>query len=65
MPELTKKSKAVEAELQSLETGAIDHGRYLQQAEDLSSFSKKLQARAKTMEIRERHQSCVCWSKKF
>jgi site-specific DNA recombinase len=54
MPELTKKSKAVEAELQSLETGAIDHARYLQIAENLSAFRKKLQARAKTLDICER-----------
>ena len=33
MPELTKKSKAVEAELQSLESGAMDHARYLQLAD--------------------------------
>jgi site-specific DNA recombinase len=54
MPELTKKSKAVEAELQSLETGAMDHARYLQLAENLNAFREKLHARAKTLAICER-----------
>jgi site-specific DNA recombinase len=54
MPELTKKSKTVEAELQSLESGAMDHARYLQLAENLSAFRDKLQARAKTLDVRER-----------
>jgi site-specific DNA recombinase len=54
MPELTKKSKAVEAELQSLETGAMDHARYLQLAENLSAFREKLHARAKTLDVCER-----------
>jgi site-specific DNA recombinase len=56
MPELTKKSKAVEAELQSLETGAMDHERYLQLAGNLSAFREKLHARAKTLDVRERQQ---------
>jgi site-specific DNA recombinase len=54
MPELTKKSKAVEAELQSLETGAMDRARYLQLAENLSAFREKLHARAKTLDVCER-----------
>jgi site-specific DNA recombinase len=54
MPELTKKSKAVEAELQSLETGAMDHARYLQLAENLSDFREKLHARAQTLDVCER-----------
>jgi hypothetical protein len=45
MPELNKKSKAVEAELQALETGAMDQARYLQLAENLNTFRKKLHAR--------------------
>ena len=56
MPELNKKSKAVEAELQALETGAMDQARYLQLAENLNTFRKKLQARAKTLDVRERQQ---------
>jgi site-specific DNA recombinase len=56
MPELNKKSKAVEAELQSLETGGMDDARYLQLAENLNGFRKKLQARAKTLDVCERQQ---------
>ena len=56
MPELNKKSKAVEAELQALETGAMDQARYLQLAENLNTFRKKLHARAKTLDVRERQQ---------
>jgi site-specific DNA recombinase len=56
MPELNKKSKAVEAELQALETGAMDHARYLQLAENLNTFRKKLHARAQTLDVRERQQ---------
>jgi site-specific DNA recombinase len=54
MPELSKKSKAVEAELQSLESGAMDHARYLQLAENLNAFREKLHARAKTLNVCER-----------
>jgi site-specific DNA recombinase len=56
MPELNKKAKAVEAELQSLATGAIDDARYLQLEENLNGFRKKLQVRAKTLDVRERQQ---------
>jgi len=56
MPELHKKSKAVEAELQALETGAMHHARYLQLVENLNTFRKKLHARAKTLDVRERQQ---------
>jgi site-specific DNA recombinase len=56
MPELNKKAKAVEAELQSLATGAIDDVRYLQLEENLTGFRKKLQVRAKTLDVRERQQ---------
>jgi len=38
MPELNKKSQAVESELQSLETSAVDQARYLQLAESLDGF---------------------------
>jgi len=54
MPELNKKAKAVEAELQSFETGAMDDARYLQLAENLNGFRKKLHARANTLDVRER-----------
>jgi site-specific DNA recombinase len=56
MPELNKRAKTVEAELQSLETGAMDKAKYLQLAENLSAFRKKLHARAKTLDVRERQQ---------
>jgi Site-specific recombinases, DNA invertase Pin homologs len=56
MPELNKKSKAVAAELQSLESGAMDDARYLQLAENLNGFRKKLHARAKTLDVCERQQ---------
>jgi len=51
MPDLNKRAKTVEAELQSLETGAMDEAKYLQLAENLSAFRKKLHARAKTLDI--------------
>src|SRR5258708_17876446 len=56
MPDLNKRAKTVEAELQSLETGAMDEAKYLQLAENLSAFRKKLHARAKTLDVRERQQ---------
>jgi site-specific DNA recombinase len=56
MPELTKKSKTVEAELQSLESGAMDQQRYLRLTENLGTFRGKLCARAKTLDVRERQQ---------
>lgn len=56
MPELNKKAKAVEAELQSLATGAIDDARYLKLEENLNGFRKKLRVRAKTLDVRERQQ---------
>jgi DNA repair exonuclease SbcCD ATPase subunit len=48
MPELNKKTRAVESELQSLETGAMDQARYLQLSESLDGFRSKLRTRAKT-----------------
>src|SRR5713226_8500012 len=56
MPELNKKSQAVESELQSLETAAVDQARYLQLAESLDGFRIKLRERAKTLDVRERQQ---------
>src|SRR6266851_5513575 len=56
MPELNKKSQAVESELQSLETAAVDQARYLQLAESLDGFRIKLRERAKTLDICERQQ---------
>src|SRR5467141_1923926 len=56
MPELNKRAKTLEAEIQSFETGAIDEVKYLQLAENLSAFREKLHARAKTLDVRERQQ---------
>ena len=56
MPELNKKSQAVESELQSLETAAVDQTRYLQLAENLDGFRIKLRERAKTLDVCERQQ---------
>jgi site-specific DNA recombinase len=56
MPELNKKSQAVESELRSLETAAMDQTRYLQLAESLEGFRTKLRVRAKTLDIGERQQ---------
>ena len=56
MPEVNKKSQAVESELQSLETAAVDQARYVQLAESLDGFRSKLRERARTLEVRERQQ---------
>src|SRR3984893_2974541 len=56
MPELNKKSQAVESELRLLETTAMDQARYLQLAESLDGFRVKLRARAKTLDVCERQQ---------
>jgi site-specific DNA recombinase len=56
MPELNKKSQAVESELQSLESAAVDQARYLQLAESLDGFRSKLRERAKTLDVCERQQ---------
>jgi len=56
IPELNKKSQAVESELQSLETAAVDQARYLQLAESLDGFRIKLRARAMTLDVGERQQ---------
>src|SRR6266478_10016933 len=56
MPELNKKSQAVESELRSLEMAAMDQTRYLQLAESLEGFRPKLRVRAKTLDVGERQQ---------
>jgi site-specific DNA recombinase len=56
LPELNKKSQAVECELRSLEMAAMDQTRYLQLAESLKGFRTKLRVRAKTLEVGERQQ---------
>ena len=56
MPELNKKSQAVESELRSLEMAAMDQTKYLQLAESLEGFRTKLRVRAKTLDVGERQQ---------
>jgi site-specific DNA recombinase len=56
MPDLNKKSQAVESELQSLEAAAVDQTRYLQLAQSLDGFRMKLRERAKTLDVCERQQ---------
>ena len=56
LPELNKKSQAVESELRSLEMAAMDQTRYLQLAESLEGFRTKLRVRAKTLDVGERQQ---------
>ncbi len=56
MPELTKRSQAVESERKSLEMAAVDQARYLQLAESLDEFRTKLRSRAQTLDVRERQQ---------
>jgi site-specific DNA recombinase len=56
MPELRKQAQAIESELQSLELAAVNEAKYLQLAESLAGFRRKLRARAETLEVRERQQ---------
>lgn len=56
LPELNKKSQAVESELRSHEMAAMDQTRYLQLAESLEGFRTKLRVRAKTLDVGERQQ---------
>ena len=56
LPELNKKSQAVESELRSLEMAAMDQTKYLQLAESLEGFRTKLRVRAKTLDVGERQQ---------
>jgi len=56
MPDLQKRSQAVESELHSLEMAVVDETRYLKLAESLAGFRTKLRVRAQTLEVRERQQ---------
>jgi site-specific DNA recombinase len=51
MPALQKQTRAVESELQSLKMAAMDQAKYLQLAESLAGFRKKLRVRAETLDI--------------
>src|SRR6266478_5895722 len=57
MPDLQKRSQAVESELHSLEMAVVDETRYLKLAENLAGFRTKLRVRAQTLDVRERQQS--------
>jgi site-specific DNA recombinase len=56
MPPLQKQTQAVESELQSLKTAAVDDAKYLQLAEGLASFRSKLRMRAEVLDIAVRQQ---------
>jgi site-specific DNA recombinase len=56
MPDLQKRSQAVESELHSLEMAVVDETRYLKLAENLAGFRMKLRVRAQTLDVRERQQ---------
>jgi site-specific DNA recombinase len=54
MPELRKKEQAIQAELRSLETAAVDQTKYLRLVETLSDFNTRLRARADMLDVVER-----------
>jgi site-specific DNA recombinase len=56
IPDLQKRSQAVESELHSLEMAVVDETRYLKLAESLAGFRTKLRVRAQTLDVRERQQ---------
>jgi len=53
MPELRKQQRAVQTELQSLETVATDPAQCLRLVESLADFRSRLQTRAATLEVTE------------
>ena len=56
MPSLQKQTQAVESELQSLKMAAVDEAKYLQLAENLAGFRRKLRVRAEVLDIALRQQ---------
>jgi len=54
MPELRKREQAVESELQSLETAAVDQTKYLRLVETLGDFRGRIHAGADTLNIKDR-----------
>ena len=56
MPSLQKQTQAVESELQSLKMTAVDEAKYLQLAENLAGFRRKLRVRAEVLDIAVRQQ---------
>ena len=56
MPALQKQTHTVESELQSLKMAAVDEAKYLQLAESLAGFRRKLRVRAEALDIAVRQQ---------
>ena len=54
MPPLQSRVRAVEAELEAVESAVEERERHLRVAETLESFRERLRAGAKTMDVRER-----------
>jgi len=54
MPDLRQRERAMQAELQSIETQAQDRASYLRLAETLSAFLSRLRCSSKTLDITER-----------
>ncbi len=54
MPPLRKQQQAIESELHSLEMAAEDQSKYLRLTETLGEFRANLQARADSLDVRER-----------
>src|SRR3954471_5164086 len=56
IPELRKQLQAIESELQSLELDEADQSKYLQLADSLGTFRRKLRLRAAMLDIQVRQQ---------
>src|SRR5947199_62563 len=56
IPELRKQLQAIESELQSLESDEADQSKYLQLADGLGTFRRKLRLRAEMLDIQVRQQ---------
>jgi site-specific DNA recombinase len=54
MPALRTEQHAIAAELQAIETAAVDEARYLRLSEMLADFRARLRARAETLDMMER-----------
>ena len=55
-PLLQKQTQAIASELESLKMAAVDEAKYLQLAESLASFRRKLRVRAEALDIVVRQQ---------
>ena len=54
MPALRSQQQAIAAEVQALETAAVDQARYLRLTETLTDFGARLRAHGETLDIAER-----------